>query len=84
MNCPFDDESTLPDIVDGNEMNNDLAAKIQRFKSTLTPDQRVEYRLIEDLLDKQVTDVQHATVKLLHCPKCQDKQKRKTCKEFKP
>jgi len=81
MNCPFDDESTLPDIVDGNEMNNDLAAKIQRFKSTLTPDQRVEFNFIDDALAERTTLVQKATIEAIHCPTCRT---RKTCKEFKP
>jgi hypothetical protein len=70
MECPFDGETALSDIIDANPLHTDLSAKISRFKTILTPDQKVEFNAIDDLFTQIITQTQHATLKVIHCPTC--------------
>ena len=76
MKCPFDDETTLADIVDKSSTT-EISAKIKVFKTTLTRQQWDSFNEIDDMMTGLVTRTQHNTLKQLYCPRC--KQINRNC-----
>jgi len=76
MQCPFEGEDTLPQILDDRkELVEEIATKVQRFKETLTPEQKRAFNAIDDLMQTQITAAQQDTIRKIHCPTCRRKKK---------
>jgi hypothetical protein len=77
MECPFEGEDTLPQILnERQELIQEIATKVREFKVTLAPEQRQAFNLIDDLMQTQITLAQQDTLTKIHCPTCRSKSKK--------
>jgi len=77
MECPFEGEDTLSQILDDRqELIREIATKVKEFKATLTPEQRQAFNAADDLMQTQITLAQQDTLRKLHCPTCRRKNKK--------
>lgn len=74
LECPYDQETFLSDIVDSLDAQLAVSSDISVFKKQLTPEQRQAFNKIDDKMLMLITKTQENTLRKTLCQYCSRKE----------